>query len=122
MADTSIGCACHMGGLLRQRLAGDLVVIGGLVGKAWTAQVCGTDVRLINPGAPDHTLGALARSASGGQSFVLDLREAPANVATWLGTMLRFDAGNLAFRAPPRKAFDVLLYVDSLRSICNGSS
>ncbi len=107
------------GTYLRDWLGDDLVVIGGLVGNGVELELgCGSGRMLTFPPPPPNTLAGAARRTAGGSAYLLDLRQAPPAVAEWLSQEMKFDDIVPYLVAAPAKAFDVLLYVESVKSAC----
>lgn len=100
------------GTYLRRRFADELLTIGNLVGAGETAQ--GDQRETLRPAASDN-LDGLAREI-GGSGFALDLRRAPPDVAAWLEQEQYLAHGPQEFSVVPMKAFDLLVYMDTISS------
>lgn len=109
------GVGVPAGSYLRRRYGNDLVVIGNLVGG--TQRVgCGGPMPTVGPPG-EGTLAGLARRARAG-SYMLDLRRAPAGVRAWLTGERQFDENPPFILAPPLRAFDIMLHMDSITPAC----
>lgn len=102
------------GAELRERYGQDVVVVGNLVAEGESA--CGMQMVLPIPRpAPDTVDGTMASLEV--PHFYVDLREAPAGLASWLRQPQTFQAGG-TLRTAPAEAFDVLFYTGRLSAAC----
>jgi erythromycin esterase-like protein len=107
------GFSHEVAGTYLRRWFGDrLLTIGNLVGAGEVGQDDHREALL--PAAGDN-LDGLGREV-GGSAFALDLRRAPAEVATWLEQEQYLAHGPQEFSVVPMKAFDLLVYVDTITS------
>jgi erythromycin esterase len=94
------------GTYLRRRLGTQLVTIGNLIGRGSVGD------RTL-PQAPPNSIEGLLGEV-GAPRFLLDLRSAPADVASWLEQEHQLGQGEGAMRVRLRSAFDILLYIASV--------
>jgi erythromycin esterase len=100
------------GSYLRRRVGKRLLTIGNLIGKTEADYPELTQTLL--PAAPDSVDGFVAEL--GPPRFILDLRGAPAAVAHWLDRERSRQHGNSSFTLSVGRAFEVLMYLDTVTS------
>lgn len=104
------------GSSLRRRFDDDYLVIGVVVGDGIRSGCGGRYIEV--PPAPIGTFAEIARRASDGTSYMLDLRRAPEDVAKWLADVHRLDDGAPHVLVAPAAAMDLLLYVPMVGPAC----
>ena len=103
------------GTYLRQRFGDRLVTLGNLIGNGKVA--CSGYARTLE--APTESVDGIAGRV-GAPMFMLDLRRAPKPVAAWLDQERQLGQGDDAFEVAVGKAFDVLVYFDTVSPACPG--
>jgi erythromycin esterase len=99
------------GTYLRRRYGARLLTIGNLIGQGeWG---CG-EYRYTLPKASVQSLDGLAGEL-GVPLFLLDLRQAPADVKRWLNQEQELVSSTQRLKLPVAQAFDVLFYTDTVR-------
>lgn len=102
------------GTYLRQRLGDRLLTVGNLINKG--ASGCGGVNLPLDP-ATRESIDGFA-SEVGVPLYLLDLRTAPAPVKNWLDQERQLGEKAHAFKLAVGKAFDVLLYMDTVTPGC----
>lgn len=102
------------GTYLRRRLGPALVTIGNLIGKGRYG--CTGFAGDVDPSPPESIDGAVG--ALGLPLAALDIRTAPPPVRAWLDRPMSLGGGRDAMETVPGKAFDILLYMESVRPAC----
>lgn len=109
------------GTYLHRRFGDRLVIVGNLIGKGEAACASAGYRQILTPAPAESSTGIAG--AVGVPRYLLDLRTAPASVATWLDA-LRPLSGPYQYEyeifvdLPLRKAFDILFYLDTVTPAC----
>lgn len=111
------------GTYLRRRHGEQLLTIGNLIGAGTIA--CGQAPTLLRPASTESIDGLAGEMQS--PAFYLDLRAAPDSVSEWLAGERLLGRGPLEHSADTLalavgRAFDVILYFDSVTPACPGES
>jgi hypothetical protein len=92
------------------------VIIGNLIGRGSVGS--GSEIRQLEPASPS-SMDGFAVSLNEPRWW-LDLRRAPKSVAPWFERERSFGEGAATFSTRPREAYDILLYLDTVRPACGG--
>jgi erythromycin esterase len=102
------------GTYLSRRLGDRLLTIGNLIGKGSVG--CGDSTHTLRQ-VPPESIAGLAGEV-GAPLYVLDLRAAPAPVASWLNQEHPLGQEGIVLNLAFGRAFDVLFYLDAVTPAC----
>lgn len=100
---------------LRRLLGDSLLNIGSLAGSGTYGCVSPRKLAAAERNSIAHAAHEVTET-----EYLLDLTEAPHEVAEWLAREHLFRDGDFSFRIRVRPAFDLLFYADSVTPACDG--